>query len=310
MTSRKDTMDSSNRLRLVSRFFDEVWNDGDFSFIDENYAPDFTLHALWQNTALGGSGEAAKETAKTVIGAWRDALPDLFMTVEEAFVDGDMVIMRHRCGGTQEGELMGIAPTGLFGEITGVTMTRVADDGLITDAWTCWDALYMLQQLGVVPGPPLFPNGAEKFAVAEHAGAADTRVVERLYEELFNGTGAADELIAADCITHAPGPPLLHGPDGMDAFINVWRTAFPDGVMTLDAVHCEGDRVATRFRFEGTHTGPLVVIEPSGQRATVGGMAISRVVDGKIVSHWCEIDRAAVMQQIGLAGPAPVGAAR
>ena len=75
MNSRKDTMDSSDRLRLVSRFFDEVWNDGDFSFIDENYAPGFTLHALWQNTALGGSGEAAKETAKTVIGAWRDALP-------------------------------------------------------------------------------------------------------------------------------------------------------------------------------------------------------------------------------------------
>jgi predicted ester cyclase len=39
-------------------------------------------------------------------------------------------------------------------------------------------------------------------------------------------------------------------------------------------------------------------------------MAISRIVDGKIVSHWCEIDRAAVMQQIGLAGPAPVGATR
>ena len=158
MTSRKDTMDSSDRLRLVSRFFDEVWNDGDFSFIDDNYAPGFTLHALWQNTALGGSGEAAKETAKTVIGAWRDALPDLFMTVEEAFVDGDMVVMRHRCGGTQEGELMGIAPTGLFGEITGVTMTRVADDGLITDAWTCWDALYMLQQLGVVPGRAAVPE--------------------------------------------------------------------------------------------------------------------------------------------------------
>jgi predicted ester cyclase len=304
-------MDSTGRLRLVSRFFDEVWNGGDFGFIDEHYAPDFTLHALWQNTALGGSGEAAKETAKQVIGAWRDALPDLFMTVEEAFVDGEMVVMRHRCGGTQDGELMGIAPTGIFGEITGVTMTRVGDDGKITDAWTCWDALYMLQQLGVVPGPPLFPNGAERFAVAERGDGADPRVVERLYRELWNGTGDAEALVAGDCITHAPGPPLLHGPEGMAAFIGVWRTAFPDGVMTLDAIHCADDRVATRFRFEGTHTGPLVVIEPSGKRATVGGMAISRVVDGRIVSHWCEIDRAAVMQQIGAEGPgAPVAAGR
>jgi predicted ester cyclase len=304
-------MNSSDRLKLVSRFFDEVWNDGDFGFIDANYAPDFTLHALWQNTALGGSGEAAKETAKQVIGNWREAMPDLFMTVEEAFVDGDIVVMRHRCGGTQDGELMGIAPTGSFGEITGVTMTRVADDGKITDAWTCWDALYMLQQLGVVPGPPLFPNGAERFAVDERADGADRRVVERLYEELWNGIGSAEELVAADCITHAPGPPLLHGPDGMAAFIDVWRTAFPDGVMKLDAVHSADDRVATRFRFEGTHSGPLVVIEPSGKRATVGGMAISRVVEGRIASHWCEIDRAAVMQQIGAGGPpAPAAAAR
>jgi hypothetical protein len=37
------------------------------------------------------------------------------------------------------------------------------------------------------------------------------------------------------------------------------------------------------------------VIEPSTKRATVGGMAVSRVVDGKVVSHWCEIDRAAVI---------------
>ena len=103
--------------------------------------------------------------------------------------------------------------------------------------------------------------------------------------------------------SRTPGPPLLHGPDGMAAFINVWRTAFPDGVMTVDAIYAADDRVATRFRFEGTHTGPLVVIAPSGQRVTVGGMAISRVVDGQVVSHWCEIDRAGVMAQIDVLAP-------
>src|SRR4051794_20973557 len=294
-------MDSQHRLKLVSAFFEEVWNDGNFGFIDEHYSPDFMLHALWQNTALGGDGEAAAEQAKQVIATWREGFSDLFMTVEEAFVDGDTVVMRHRCAGTHDGELMGTPATEQFGEITGVTMTRVGEDGKITDAWTCWDALYMLQQLGIVPGPPLFPNGAERFAVAEHQNGHDNReVVARLYEDLWNqaNPAALTELVAPDCITHAPGPPLLHGPDGLAAFINVWRTAFPDGVMTVDAVHAADDRVATRFRFEGTHTGPLAVIEPSGKRATVGGMAISRVVDGKIVSHWCEIDRAGVMAQI------------
>jgi steroid delta-isomerase-like uncharacterized protein len=296
-------MNSTDRLKLVSAFFEEVWNDGNFGFIDEHYSSDFTLHALWQNTALGGDGEVASEQAKKVIGTWREAMSDLFLTIEEAFVDGDMVVMRHRCAGTHDGELMGIPATDRYGEITGVTMTRVASDGKITDAWTCWDALYLLQQLGVVPGPPLFPNGAEQFAVAERRHGqedANRAVVARLYEDLWNqaNPAAVTELVAGDCITHAPGPPLLHGPDGMAALINVWRTAFPDGVMTVDATYAADDRVATRFRFEGTHTGPLVVIEPSGKRVTVGGVAITRVVDGRVVSHWCEIDRAGVMAQI------------
>src|ERR1700755_1399844 len=122
-------MNSHDRLKLVSDFFEEVWNEGNFNWIDEHYSSDFMLHALWQNTALGGDGEAAAEKAKQVIATWRDAMPDLFLTIEEAFVDGDMVVMRHRCAGTQDNELMGIAPTGIYGEITGVTMTRVADDG-------------------------------------------------------------------------------------------------------------------------------------------------------------------------------------
>jgi predicted ester cyclase len=161
----------------------------------------------------------------------------------------------------------------------------------------------------VRPGPPLFPNGAERFAVAERRHgdtAANRAVVARLYEDLWNeqNPDALTEVVAADCIIHAPGPPLLHGPDGMAAFIDTWRKALPDGVMTVDALYAADDRVATRFRFEGTHTGPLATIEPSGRRVTVGGMAITRVVDGQVVSHWCEIDRAGVMAQIDVEGGA------
>jgi predicted ester cyclase len=306
-------MDSNDRLNLVTAFFDEVWNNGNYDFIDEHYSPDFTLHAMWQNTALGGSGEAATEQAKQVIATWRESSSDFFMRVTEALVDGDMVVMRHHSGGTLDGELMGIPPTNQFGEMTGLTMTRVGDDGKITDAWTCWDATHMLTQLGIVPGPPLFPSGAEHFAVTEHEHGheeANRALVARVYDELWNQTNPAalSELVAADCVTHAPGPPLLHGPDGLAAFINVWRTAIPDGVMTVDGFYASDDRVATRFRFEGTHTGPLAVIPPSGKPVTVGGMGISRVVGGKVVSHWCEIDRAGVMAQINDGAGLPIPA--
>jgi steroid delta-isomerase-like uncharacterized protein len=146
-------MDHQEPQELVRAFFDEAWNKGNLGFIDEHYAPDFVLHALWQNTSLGRAGDASgPELAKQVIARWRNALPDMYMTVEEQFVDGDTVVTRHRSGGTHEREFQGIPATGRYAEISGITITRVAD-GKIAEAWTCWDALSMLQQLGIIPKP-------------------------------------------------------------------------------------------------------------------------------------------------------------
>jgi hypothetical protein len=37
-----------------------------------------------------------------------------------------------------------------------MTITRIAD-GKMVEAWTCWDALGMFEQLGMAPGGP--PSG-------------------------------------------------------------------------------------------------------------------------------------------------------
>ncbi len=91
-----------DRKALVRRFFDEVWNQGRFEFMDECYAPDFKLHALWENTALGGSGDADIEGAKGAIRGWRAGFPDLRVTVEEQVVEGEMVTSRHFAVGTND----------------------------------------------------------------------------------------------------------------------------------------------------------------------------------------------------------------
>ena len=67
---------SEENKALVRKFFEEVWNNRNLDYLDEIYSPDFTLHALWQNTSAGGAIEATGiEPAKNVIGRLVQGLP-------------------------------------------------------------------------------------------------------------------------------------------------------------------------------------------------------------------------------------------
>ncbi len=54
--------------------------------------------------------------------------------------------------GTHKGELMGIPPTGKQIAVSGMTISRIVN-GKAEETWANYDALGMLQQLGVVPAP-------------------------------------------------------------------------------------------------------------------------------------------------------------
>jgi predicted ester cyclase len=57
---------------------------------------------------------------------------------------------RWTCHGTHKGELNGIAPTGKPFTISGVTSARLLN-GKLAEGYVNWDALGMMQQIGVVP---------------------------------------------------------------------------------------------------------------------------------------------------------------
>jgi steroid delta-isomerase-like uncharacterized protein len=148
---------SEENKALVRNFFEEVWNNRNLDYLDEVYSTDFTLHALWQNTSAGGAIEATGiEPAKKVIGGWFTGFPDIKVTVEDQVAEGDLVGSRHSSHGTHQAEFMGIPASGKEATVTGMTITRIAD-GKMVEAWTCWDALGMFEQLGLAPGGP--PGG-------------------------------------------------------------------------------------------------------------------------------------------------------
>ena len=128
-------------------------------------------------------------------------------------------------------------------------------------------------------------------------------IARRAIEEVFSAQGnldVADELFAPNYVHHDPASPEdIRGPEGAKEFAGMYRTAFPDVQLSTQDQIAEGDKVVTRWIASGTHQGEFMGIAPSGNRVTVAGTSIERIVDGKIVETWDNYDALGMMQQIG-----------
>ncbi len=133
-------------------------------------------------------------------------------------------------------------------------------------------------------------------------------IARRALEEVFSGQGdldVADELFASNFVGHDPASPEdIRGPEGVKEFASMYRNAFPDVLMSVEDQVAEGDKVATRWIASGTHQGEIMGIAPTGNRVTVAGTSIDRIVNGKIEETWDNYDALGMMQQIG-AIPSP-----
>jgi steroid delta-isomerase-like uncharacterized protein len=127
-------------------------------------------------------------------------------------------------------------------------------------------------------------------------------IFRRIVEEGFNKGNLAivDELVATNHVNHTDN---VHGPEEYKQFITMYRTAFPDLHMTIEDQIAEGDKVVNRWTSRGTHKGDLMGIPPTGKQTTVTGMYVARIIGGKIVEEWGNLDALGMMQQIGVVPP-------
>jgi len=125
-------------------------------------------------------------------------------------------------------------------------------------------------------------------------------LVRRFVEEFWNerNTATADELMASDAVIHLPTGEVLN-PNELKIFVGTWRESFPDWHSTFEELIAEGDRVAERWTGRGTHLGELQGIPPTGKRVEAPGSVFYRLVDGKIVELWGQLDMMSLMQQLG-----------
>jgi steroid delta-isomerase-like uncharacterized protein len=139
-------MNTSDENKDISRRADEeLFNRGNLSIADELFASNFVYHDPVSHEEWRGP-----ESVKSYATMLRVAFPDLHQTIEEQIAEGDKVAYRWTARGTHQGEFMGIAPTGNRVEMTGISIARLID-GKIEEIWENYDALGMMQQLGIVP---------------------------------------------------------------------------------------------------------------------------------------------------------------
>lgn len=118
----------------------------------------------------------------------------------------------------------------------------------------------------------------------------------------------AVELLHPDIVVHQPSNPEPKDREWYRQFGAMFHAAFPDGHHSIQAQIEEGDVVATRFTYSGTHREELMGIPPTDRRVAVTAISIDRVVGGRIVEHWFVFDALGLFQQLG-AMPAPTPAA-
>lgn len=92
-----------------------------------------------------------KEGVLELFRGYRAAFPDLRMDAEEVIASGATTVARVTASGTQDGEFLGMPPSGRRVEVRLIDIMRFDDAGLIAEHWGVMDMLSMLQQLGAIP---------------------------------------------------------------------------------------------------------------------------------------------------------------
>jgi predicted ester cyclase len=89
---------------------------------------------------------------------------------------------------------------------------------------------------------------------------------------------------------------------GFKQMIGGLLVAFPDIRLTIEDQVVTADKVATRWTAEGTHTGPLGAVAPTGKRVRIDGLVLDHVSGDRVVERWEQWDQAGMLQQLGLLG--------
>jgi steroid delta-isomerase-like uncharacterized protein len=132
-----------NSIEIITRF-EHAFRASDQATIDELCDPSLVDH----NPAPGH--EPTLAGFKQKVAGFNSIFPDLTEDLQDIIASGGTVATRWVVTGSLQEEFMGIAATGQTVRVEGMNFYRLKD-GRVTDLWTQFDSVGMMQQLGAIP---------------------------------------------------------------------------------------------------------------------------------------------------------------
>jgi steroid delta-isomerase-like uncharacterized protein len=142
-TTERDTSALSDIIKIITRF-EHAFRAGDQATIDELCDPGLVDHnpAPEQEPTLTGF--------KRKVAGYVTVFPDIEEDLQDIVASGDTAATRWVMSGSQLQDFMGIPATGQTVRVEGMNFYRLKD-GLVTDIWTQFDGVGLMQQLGAIP---------------------------------------------------------------------------------------------------------------------------------------------------------------
>ncbi len=138
---------SATNKEVIQAFIEEVLNQKNL-----NRANDLVKEDFVELDPLPGQAQG-REGLKAILRVLWSAFPDMHWTVNEMVAEGEKVVTRFVWTGTHRGAFLGIPATGKSVEVKGVVIDRL-ENGKMADSRILMDTMGLMQQLGVIPGPP------------------------------------------------------------------------------------------------------------------------------------------------------------
>ncbi len=130
------------------------------------------------------------------------------------------------------------------------------------------------------------------------------RSLREAYQAIIRAVAAADfdaldRLIDADIIDHNAVPGQVPGRAGITYWVTMMHEAFADLTGVVEDTVLEGDKIAARVTWHGTHRGDFVGIQGTGVVVTMQSVQIVKFTDGLASDWWGTADVFGVLRQVG-----------
>jgi steroid delta-isomerase-like uncharacterized protein len=132
-------------------------------------------------------------------------------------------------------------------------------------------------------------------------------IVRRFADEVITQgkIESAAEYVWEDVVEQVPLPGQGPGLDGLKDVLRSMRAGFPDIIFSIKEQITEGDKVASRFEWTGTHKGEFLGVPATGRQVRVWGIVIDRLEDARIRDTRIIMDTLGLMAQLGALPSSP-----